>query len=338
MTIDPATLAFANRLADEAGTVVRPFFRKQIAVIDKGATGPRPMYDPVTEADRGAEDAMRKLIHAERPTDGILGEERGHEAGTSGNTWILDPIDGTRPFITGRHTWGTLIALHDGTRPILGIIDQPVLRERFIGHDGKSEMITPEARTFKGSRASGVIISDLQSWPMKRSRNTGWSMMPRIGRVPSCSAIKVPQVWRPVIKGRVPSIGSRIQVLPLVPASWPRSSPRMPSVGRSAWISFRIASSAPRSASVTGSYIGRGPVAPLSITAICLRKKGRTTVPASSARRLAKASVAGSIVMESSYQGAALNPPPLRWKKRIHAEFLQFLTQRHRATEGVRAR
>src|SRR5665213_1219055 len=193
-----------------------------------------------------------------------------------------------------------------------------------------------QARTFKGSRASGVIISDLPSWPMKRSRNTGWSMMPRIGRVPSCNAINVPQVWRPVMKGRVPSIGSRIQVLPLVPASWPRSSPRMPSVGRSAWISFRIASSAPRSASVTGSYIGRGPVAPLSITAICLRKKGRTTVPASSARRLAKASVAGSIVMESSYQGAALNPPPLRWKKRIHAEFLQFLTQRHRATEGGR--
>src|SRR5665213_4450632 len=168
MTIDPATLAFANRLADEAGTVVRPFFRKQIAVIDKGATGPRPMYDPVTEADRGAEDAMRKLIHAERPTDGILGEERGHEAGTSGNTWILDPIDGPRPFITGRHTWGTLIALHDGAKPVLGIIDQPVLRERFIGHDGAAHMITPDGRSALKVRPcsslSTAVVSTTHPW------------------------------------------------------------------------------------------------------------------------------------------------------------------------------
>ncbi|SRR5665213_276439 len=188
MTIDPATLAFANRLADEAGTVVRPFFRKQIAVIDKGATGPRPMYDPVTEADRGAEDAMRKLIHAERPTDGILGEERGHEAGTSGNTWILDPIDGTRPFITGRHTWGTLIALHDGTRPILGIIDQPVLRERFIGHDGKSEMITPEAREPLKVRACAslatAVVSTTHPWAhFSRSQRSAFEKLCNAARM-----------------------------------------------------------------------------------------------------------------------------------------------------------
>ncbi|HEY1837862.1 MAG TPA: histidinol-phosphatase [Rhizomicrobium sp.] len=168
MTVDPATIAFANTLADAAGAVIRPYFRKRIQVIDKGGTGPKPIYDPVTEADKSAEDAMRKLIRAERPSDGILGEERGHELGTSGRTWILDPIDGTRPFITGRHTWGTLIALHESDKMVLGIIDQPVLRERFIGHDGKSEMITPEGREPMQVRAcsslSTALVSTTHPW------------------------------------------------------------------------------------------------------------------------------------------------------------------------------
>src|ERR1700692_3882581 len=144
MTIDSETLAFANRLADASGAVIRAYFRKRIAVTDKGKTGPKSVFDPVTDADQGAEDAIRAMIHRERPNDGILGEERGREAGTSGLTWILDPIDGTRAFITGRHTWGTLIALHDGISPVLGIIDQPVLRERFVGYEGTSELVTPE--------------------------------------------------------------------------------------------------------------------------------------------------------------------------------------------------
>jgi myo-inositol-1(or 4)-monophosphatase len=166
--IDAKTLAFANRLADAAGVVIRPYFRNRIDVIDKGATGPKPIFDPVTEADRGAEDAMRKLIHAERPKDGILGEERGHEAGESKFTWILDPIDGTRAFITGRHTWGTLIALHDGERPVLGIIDQPILGERFIGHDGKAEMVTASGRTKLKTRPcaslSSAVVSTTHPW------------------------------------------------------------------------------------------------------------------------------------------------------------------------------
>jgi myo-inositol-1(or 4)-monophosphatase len=168
MPVDSATLAFANKLADAAGAVIRPYFRKRIAVIDKGGTGPKPIYDPVTEADKGAEDAMRALIHAERPNDGILGEERGHEPGTSGRTWILDPIDGTRPFITGRHTWGTLIALHEGEKMVLGIIDQPILHERFIGHDGKSELITPDGRepmkVRPCSSLSTAVVSTTHPW------------------------------------------------------------------------------------------------------------------------------------------------------------------------------
>jgi myo-inositol-1(or 4)-monophosphatase len=169
MTVDSATIAFAHKLADAAGEVIRPYFRKRIDVMDKGATGPKPVFDPVTEADKGAEDAMRALIHKERPNDGILGEERGHEPGTSGFTWILDPIDGTRAFITGRHTWGTLIALADNTgKPVLGIIDQPVLPERFIGFDGKSEMITPEGRAplkvRPCSSLSQAVVSTTHPW------------------------------------------------------------------------------------------------------------------------------------------------------------------------------
>src|SRR5271169_4392716 len=130
--MDAATIEFAHRLADAAGEVIRPYFRQRIDVVDKGAGA----FDPVTAADRGAEEALRALISRERPRDAILGEEYGHMPGASGRTWVLDPVDGTRAFITGRHTWGTLIGLQEGERAALGIIDQPVLRERFLGYAG----------------------------------------------------------------------------------------------------------------------------------------------------------------------------------------------------------
>ena len=128
MSIDD-DIAFAHRLADAAGEVIRPYFRKRIEVIDKGET----VFDPVTEADKRAEQAIRALIKSERPNDGVLGEEYGEETGTSGRVWVLDPVDGTRAFITGQTQWGTLIALNEGGAPVLGILDQPVLRERFVG-------------------------------------------------------------------------------------------------------------------------------------------------------------------------------------------------------------
>lgn len=166
--IDEATIAFAHRLADAAGEVIRPFFRKRIDVINKGATGPKPIFDPVTEADRRSEDAIRRLIKAERPQDAILGEEHGHETGTSGLTWVLDPIDGTRAFITGRHTWGTLIALCEGDKPVLGIIDQPILRERFIGHERGSTLISQEGtrriETRPCSSLSTAVVSTTHPW------------------------------------------------------------------------------------------------------------------------------------------------------------------------------
>src|SRR5262245_2067346 len=110
MAVDSNSIAFAHRLADAAGKVIRPYFRQRTDVGDKNAGGGL-FSDPVTEADKGAEAAIRALIKSEYPKDGILGEEHGEESATSGRTWIIDPIDGTRSFITGRHAWGTLIAL-----------------------------------------------------------------------------------------------------------------------------------------------------------------------------------------------------------------------------------
>lgn len=140
MAADESTIAFAHKLADAAGSVIRPYFRRRIDVTDKGARE----YDPVTEADRNAEAAIRALIRAEHPSDGILGEEYGAEPGTSGRVWVIDPIDGTRGFIAGTAQWGTLIALNEGGVPVLGILDQPVTRERFLGTKTGSVLRTGE--------------------------------------------------------------------------------------------------------------------------------------------------------------------------------------------------
>ena len=129
-------IAFAHKLADAAGSVILPYFRQRIDVVDKG----KGFFDPVTEADKGAERAMRAIIKAERPDDGILGEEYGEEKGTNARRWVLDPVDGTRAFIAGQPMWGTLIALEEDERAVIGVIEQPFLKERIIGHDGGTAM------------------------------------------------------------------------------------------------------------------------------------------------------------------------------------------------------
>lgn len=149
MSVDPETIAFAHRLADAAGAVIRPYFRQRIEVIDKGVG----LFDPVTAADKGAEEAIRAIIARERPEDGILGEEFGETTGTSGRRWVLDPVDGTRAFINGRHEWGCLIALEENGVPVLGILDQPVLGERFIGVNGKTELHFADSVTRLNVRA-----------------------------------------------------------------------------------------------------------------------------------------------------------------------------------------
>ena len=123
-------LSLAIDLADAAGEVIRPYFRRPIAVDDK------PDSSPVTIADRAAEAAMRHLIAARFPEHGIIGEEFGPERTEAEFIWVLDPIDGTKSFISGVPLFGTLIALARQGRPILGIIDQPISRERWIGASG----------------------------------------------------------------------------------------------------------------------------------------------------------------------------------------------------------
>jgi len=146
MPLDSATIAFAHKLADTAGAVIRLYFRQCIDVADKG-TLKGEKFDPVTAADRGAEEAIRAIIERERPEDGVIGEEFGEKPSRNGRTWILDPVDGTRAFITGRHEWGCLIALEEDGRTALGIMDQPVIGERFIGVNGVSELIANRAQT-----------------------------------------------------------------------------------------------------------------------------------------------------------------------------------------------
>ncbi len=161
---DEKTIEFAHRLADAAGAVIRPYFRQRLEIIDKGNAA----FDPVTAADREAETAMRDLIRRERPDDGMLGEEHGAEPGHNRFRWVLDPIDGTRAFITGRPTWGTLIALEEDGAPILGIIDQPILRERFIGYPGRAEFRSQEGNAALRTRACPALadaaVSTTHPW------------------------------------------------------------------------------------------------------------------------------------------------------------------------------
>ncbi len=123
-------LSLAIDLADAAGEAIRPHFRQPLAVDDK------PDLSPVTIADRAAEMAMRQLIAARFPAHGIIGEEFGRERAEAEYVWVLDPIDGTKSFISGVPLFGTLIALAHQGRPVLGIIDQPISRERWIGAAG----------------------------------------------------------------------------------------------------------------------------------------------------------------------------------------------------------
>ena len=127
-----AFVALAGRLADAAGEVIRPYFRTAISIDEKADAS------PVTVADRESEAAMRAILAAECPDHGILGEEYGAERVDADYVWVLDPIDGTKSFIAGVPLFGTLIALLHRGRPVVGIIDQPVLGERWLGVDGQA--------------------------------------------------------------------------------------------------------------------------------------------------------------------------------------------------------
>jgi len=127
-----ACIPVAHRLAEAARPIALRYFRTSgLGVDDKSSPG--VAYDPVTLADREIERAMRDILAAQRPGDGILGEEYDAVPSRSGITWVLDPIDGTRAFLCGLPNWGVLIAVNDGARPVYGIMDQPFTGERFAG-------------------------------------------------------------------------------------------------------------------------------------------------------------------------------------------------------------
>ena len=142
-----ADLALANRLADAAGAAIRPLFRAAFAHETKADAS------PVTDADRAAEAVMRRILDAEAPRDGIIGEEFGSERPGAARQWVLDPIDGTVSFMAGRPIFGTLIALLVDGWPVLGIIDQPVSGERWVGAVGQPTLLSGKPARTRTCRA-----------------------------------------------------------------------------------------------------------------------------------------------------------------------------------------
>lgn len=161
-------LPLANTLADEAGSVIRKHYRTTFDVDHKNDES------PVTVADRGVEARLREILEEQRPEDGILGEEYGPKESLNGLTWVIDPIDGTKSFVIGRPTFGTLIALCKDGLPILGLIDQPILKERWIGAEGM-------ATTF-----NGALIKTRNCPSLKQAR------------IASTSPSQLPNVWQPL--------------------------------------------------------------------------------------------------------------------------------------------
>jgi histidinol phosphatase-like enzyme (inositol monophosphatase family) len=170
--------AFAHRLADTSARVTLPYFRlTALEVQSKGhsSAGQTDAFDPVTQADQEAELAIRAMISAEYPQHGLLGEEHGHQPGAAPMHWVIDPIDGTRAFITGNPQWGTLIALNDGVRPVLGVLDQPYTGERWIAWPGHAQFVSRATdgsgltnarslRTRRGVRLEQAVISSTHPW------------------------------------------------------------------------------------------------------------------------------------------------------------------------------
>ena len=147
-------------------------------------------FDPVTIADRESELRMREILAERRPDDAILGEEFGPKAGTSGLTWVLDPIDGTRGYLSGTPTWGVLISVADETGPIYGLIDQPYIQERFEGGFGVARVVGPMGEAPLKCRA-----------PRDLSQAIVFSTFPEVGTPDECRAFARVSAGSPIPGG-----------------------------------------------------------------------------------------------------------------------------------------
>ena len=147
-------MATATALADVARVITRKYFRSNDLAAENKEVD---RFDPVTVADRACEIAMREILAQRRPNDAILGEEFGAKSGTSGLTWVLDPIDGTRSYLAGAPTWGVLISVRDAIGPIYGLIDQPFIGERFAGGFGLARTHGPMGQRDLKTRAPRAL-------------------------------------------------------------------------------------------------------------------------------------------------------------------------------------
>ena len=152
-------LEVALSIVEAAGPIALRYFRRPLAVDDKAGDG---AFDPVTAADREIERKMREQLAERYPQDGIYGEEERERSGTSGLRWIIDPIDGTRAFVSGMPAWGILLGCVAGAQCLLGVVHQPLLGETFTGAGGHAEIRDAHGRralqTRSVSRLSEAIL------------------------------------------------------------------------------------------------------------------------------------------------------------------------------------
>lgn len=157
--------AFAQDLATASGAIIKQYFRTQIAVERKADES------PVTIADKKAEEVMREMIMKTFPDHGILGEEFGHHNPDARYQWVLDPIDGTKSFIAGTPQFGTLIALLDNKRPILGVINQPVLGEFLLGMNGGTWLNDSPVRMRECTSIENAVVLATAHWSVHHRKN-----------------------------------------------------------------------------------------------------------------------------------------------------------------------
>jgi histidinol phosphatase-like enzyme (inositol monophosphatase family) len=170
--------SLAVELAAAAGEVILPLFRADHGLEDKGPAK-NGAFDPVTEADKGAEAAIRKVIEARHPEHGFIGEEYGEDRPDAEFVWVLDPVDGTRAFISGLPVWTTLIGLRHQGRPVVGVIGQSYLNEVFVGSARGSRLLRGDAtRTLRVRPCTGVgeaLIATTDQNIFKGPQLDGWA-------------------------------------------------------------------------------------------------------------------------------------------------------------------